>query len=271
MDKKEKKLNIGPTIITLVLIVTILVSATILYNLFTKPEEDVPKSSENTVLTDTDTNDKTVVVDSVEYKTETDELSFENTERNLTLTQYFERIVITDEGENFDKINAYIKKLSDNFISDAQENEAFVVDEEHTTYMMYTNIHQAEITKNSDGILSIKMTAVYYMGGTDTIDTYGLNFDLNTGELLAIETFLGMSKTDAKEYLAEESKKQITEEFNDDAEKIIDEYELENFNFYILKEAASGDQLYICYPQHKIAPGAAGAIIMEIPIPTTNE
>ena len=181
-------------------------------------------------------------------------------------TQYFEKVVITDEGENFEKINKLIQKQSDSFIADAKDNESFVKDEEYMSNMYYSNYCSAGIAKNSDGILSIKITRTWFMGGVSNVDSYGLNYDFETGEELNIASYLGMSKTETENYFKEESKKQIQEGFFDDAEKTIDGFSLSEFNYYL-----KDDSIFLCYSTYTLAPGAAGEIIMQIPLPDTKK
>ncbi len=255
---KSQKNYISIIIIFAVVAVLILCSI-VLYYLITKPAENPVKTSNN--------NDKPVIVeeefpDSVEYKIEKDELSFENTEQGLYLTQYFEKVVITDKGDNFKKINDHIQKHSDRFIDEAKENESFVEDEEYRSNMNYSNYCSASVTKNSDGILSIKITRVWFMGGVSNVDSYGLNYDLKTGEELNVANYLGMSKSETESYFKEESKKQIKEGFFEDAAQTIDNFTLADFNYYI-----KDNSIFLCYSTYTLAPGAAGEVIMEIPIP----
>ncbi len=253
---KQKK--IIPIIIIAVLVVTIIISAVVLYALINKPENEVPSSE----ATHTKEENEEEVIDSVNYKIEKEDVSFSNKEQNLNLSQYFEKVVILDEGENLQNINKLISNEAESFIKEAKENEAFVLDEKYAFDMRYTNHHSAHIAKNSDGILSIKMTTEWFMGGVANMDTYGLNYDLNTGEVLKLNEYLNMSKNETEELLKTESKKHIKDGYYENAEEIIDNYKLEDFSYYIANET-----IYLCYSTYTLAPGAAGAVIIEIDVP----
>lgn len=261
----ETKPNHAGKTVVFILIAIIVISAIVLFHLANKPETtpaDIPDEYTNA---EPETQAE-VIYDSAEYKTEKDDVSFDNHNSNLYLTQYFERIVLTDENEKFRNINALIKEKSDAFLAEAKENEAFTTDEKFITNMQYVNHHTANVTKNSDGIISIKMTATKFMGGVYNMDTYGLNYDLNTGEELSLTTVLDMSKNDALEYLREESKKQIGEGFYENAAEIIDNYKFENFSYYLQDGA-----IYLCYPTYTLAPGAAGSVVMRIENPADSD
>lgn len=253
---KQKK--IIPIIIIAVLAVTIIISAVVLFALINKPENEVPPSE--TTAEKEETSEE--AIDSVSYKIEKEDVSFSNKEQNLYLGQYFEKVVILDEGESFQNINKLISQEAESFIKEAKENEAFVLDEKYASDMRYTNHHSAHIAKNSDGILSIKMTTEWFMGGVANMDTYGLNYDLNTGEALKLNEYLKMSKTKTEEILKSETKKHIKDGYYENAEEIIDNYKLEDFSYYI-----SDGKLYLCYPTYTLAPGAAGAVIIETDVP----
>ncbi len=261
--KTNNKSTINTVTIAIGAIATAIIACSlVLYYLMTKPADE--PSKKNPAPKPLAVQEE--IPESVEYKIEKDELSFENTEQDLYLTQYFEKVVITDEGETFKKINALIQKQSDRFIDDSKENESFVKDESYMSNMHYSNYCSAAVTKNSDGILSIKMTRTWFMGGVSNIDSYGLNYNLKTGEELNIAEFLGMTKTETENFFKEESKKQIKEGFFEDAAKTIDNYSLSDFNYYI-----KNDSIFLCHSTYSLAPGAAGEIIMEIPIPSTPE
>ena len=250
-------------IIICLLSVLLIVCGVLLYYVTTTKNNGAEKSRDNSVQ-DGDTEEE--LVDSVDYTIERDDLSFENKERELYLTQYYEKVVITTKGKNFKNINSLIQKQSDRFLDEAKGNEYFVRDEEYISNMNYSNYCSAAVTKNSDGVLSIKMTRTWFMGGVSNIDSWGLNYDLTTGEELSISDYLGMSKSETEKYFKEESKKQIQDGFFEDAAKTIDSYVLEDFNYYL-----KNNSIFICYSTYELAPGVAGAIIMEIPIPTTNK
>ncbi len=255
----NKNIKIVPLIIICLLIISIIATSVVLFSFMNKSKK--LSATQHNLKKVTQKVDNSTI-ENVNYKIEKDDVSFYNKDRNLTLTQYFEKIIITDKGKNFDNINSEIQKESDKFIVQAKENEAFIADEGYASDMHYTNTHSAKVFLNNDGILSIKMVTQWYMGGVHNSDEYGLNFDLNTGKKLSIENILNMSRGDAEKYIKDESKKQIQEGFFDDAPKTIDSYNLNDFAFYL-----DDDYIYLCYPTYSLAPGAAGCITMKILIP----
>ncbi len=249
--------------ITLICIfsIAVIVAASLLIYLVNKPQETVVN---NIPVEETPREEVIPPIESAEYEIVRDDVSFDNAEKDLHVSQYFERVVLNDDNPNIDKINDEIQKYADKFILEAQENEAFVTDEEYITGRAYYNHASAEITKNSDGILSIKMTVSKYLGGVQNqMDYYGLSFDLNTGEKLDISEYLGMSRSDAEKFIKEETAKRLEDGYNT---KVLDNYKLDKFKYYL-----SDTHIFVCFDTYEIAPGAAGSVVVEIPVPAENE
>jgi len=248
------------TLIICILSISTLVCAGMLIYLVNKPEPVIVETPTPQIEEPGPIAEETC--ESVNFKIEKDDLSFENEERGLYLSQFFEKVVITDEGENFEKINLHIDEISNRFINDSKENEAFVRDEQYLNNMHYKNETTAKVTKNEDGVLSVKMTNVWFMGGVVNANTYGMNFDLNTGEELNLPEYLGLTKSETERLFKEESKNNIKEGYFENAAETIDGYSLEDFNYYL-----EGKNILLCYSTYELAPGAAGPIIMTIPVP----
>ena len=68
-------------------------------------------------------------------------------------------------------------------------------------YGPYVNYATAKVTNNSDGILSIKMTTDWHMGGVYNTNVYGLNYNLNTGEELKLTDVFSLSAGEIEDYL----------------------------------------------------------------------
>ncbi len=94
------------------------------------------------------------------------------------------------------------------------------------------------------------------------MDVYGINFDLNTGKKLNLSEYFSMSQSEAERYLKEAATAQIKEDYFEDAQKTIENYTLDDFVYYL-----QDNSIFLCFSTYELAPGAAGCIVMEIPVP----
>lgn len=207
-------------------------------------------------------------VSSANYTIERVDRSYYDSSGTLQLSQYFDKVVLTDSSDNASRINELITRESDEFLANAQGNIDMVV-EYPPYYGPYVNYATAEVTNNSDGILSIKMTTDWHMGGVYNTNVYGLNYNLNTGEELELTDVFSLSASEIESYLKSQTIEYMNSDpdrgwWNDDFQNawdIVNSKTLDEFDYYL-----QGDDIFICYPEYELGPGATGHVVIQSPI-----
>ncbi len=209
---------------------------------------------------------KTKELDAVQFTMEREDASVKDTDGNLILEAFYDRITITDKGDIAEKINAQLKEAGDVFMERAREAVAFA--EEMAPYgRVHKHYAKAEVVTNANGILSIRLIKNFYSGGMQDVDTItGMNFNLKTGEKLTLEDVFDMPEERVVEYLKNTTISHAEESGNmqlvSGVNALIGGYiSDEHFDYYI-----QGDVLYLCYPPDSFGPKSMGTIIVECPI-----
>lgn len=116
----------------------------------------------------------------------------------------------------------------------------------------------ASVVHNADGYISIHMTIDWFMGGVYNCDSYGLTYDLDTGEEAKVEDILGLPADEALEQLnglaCEHLKAYYGEALFTDPMDILEQYTLEDYAFYL-----ENGELVLTFSTYEFAPGAAGS------------
>ncbi len=205
-------------------------------------------------------------LDSVRYTIEREDASVKDEDGNYILQAFYDIVVINEEGEVADKINAQIQEAADAFMDEAREQYEFAA-EMAPFGRVFKHYAEAEVVTNENGILSIRLTENLYSGGEHEVDTIvGMNFNLQTGEKLTVEEIFDMPeekvvalfKTQTRNYASESGNHQLIAGVN----ALLDGYTTEeHFDFYI-----QGDVLYLCYIPDSFGPKSMGTTIVECPI-----
>lgn len=206
---------------------------------------------------------------SAEYTIQRDDASWYNGNGELKLSQYFDKVVLEPTNDKYVRINSLIQQESDNFLADADEQITFTKENPSPYDGWYSNYSDAVVTTNSNGILSIKTSYVWFMGGTVGYGDAGLNFNLNTGNVLSLTDVFAMNENEIEQYFKEQTKKYIADNpdkgwWNDtvqNAVSTVEAYTLEQFNYYI-----ENNNIYLCYPKYELGPGAMGPITVCCPV-----
>lgn len=187
----------------------------------------------------------------------------------LQLQHYYDNVVLDDDTPQAQSINRLIQQDCDEYCAAAQESVDFA--QQNPPYYegdYYRDYVEPTVTQNDDGILSIKMTNYWYMGGVANTLVAGLNFDLNTGEKLDLASLFSLSESATETYLKNQSINYINTHPDgywwDDAKATIMAYTLDDFNYYI-----EDNSVVLVYEQYELAPGAMGVI--EIACPIVND
>lgn len=206
---------------------------------------------------------------SVEYTIQRDDASWYNANGELKLFQYYDTVVLNPINDNCVKINNLIQQESDKFLADANEQISFTKENPLPYDGWYSNYSDSVVTTNSNGILSIKTSYVWFMGGVANYGDSGLNFNLNTGEILSLTDVFSLNKSEIEQYFKEQTKQYIADNpdkgwWNDEiqsAVSTVDAYTLDQFRYYI-----ENDNIYLCYPQYELGPGVMGPVTVCCPI-----
>lgn len=206
--------------------------------------------------------------DSADYTIERIDRSCYKPDGDLLLEQYYDKVVLEPVNENYVKINKLIDKYYNDLTAKADE----VINEAKTIKNIYNetfyNYYTADVTNNSKGILSICLTQNWYLGGVTDGGSYGLNFNLNKGEILSLTDVFSMSEYQIEQYFKEQVRKYFRDMTSNTMDSgiqsaidIVDSYSLDQFKYYI-----EGNMVYLSFAKYEIGPGAMGPVIVPCPI-----
>lgn len=120
---------------------------------------------------------------------------------------------------------------------------------------------RAEVTNNSGGIFSIRMTRDWYMDGVFNQDYTGMTFDLITGEQVQLARLSDLPEAEFEQQLKQivcaELAEYVDVLFQDPAE-VLETYALEDISFYIRE-----GELVLTFPTYTFGPGAMGPTVIK--------
>lgn len=117
-----------------------------------------------------------------------------------------------------------------------------------------------EVTCNSGDIFSVRMTREWYMGGVYNRDSYGMNFDLRTGEELTLNRLSDLPEEAFAAQLKQIICAELEESYDvltEDPAAVLQSWTLADFSFY-LEEG----ELVLTFPTYTFGPGAMGAAVI---------
>ena len=204
---------------------------------------------------------------SADYRVDRQDFSWYD-DGELKLLQYFDQVVLHGGSAQAEKINASLQERCDAF---AVEAPGFVAEVQANPPRFegeyYQNYYDAEIVKNIDDLLSVKMVFHWYMGGVANGGLEGMNYNLKTGDELKLSELFSMSDSDIARYLKDQSIYYINAHpeiyWWDDARSIVNAYDLDDFDFYL-----ENNNVVLIYDQYELGPGAIGYI--QVPCPIIN-
>ena len=200
--------------------------------------------------------------DSVSYEIQTEDKSYYDESGVMKVEFSYDMVVVQGDSAGITAINSIIEADAAAFLSyfteaDLAENAEYceILGDDACLFYTATPV----VTHNADGILSIQVYTDWWMGGVFNSNSYGMTFDLNTGEKLGIgdlfkgeDSALAMQiKDTAWEYLYGFYGTGLFE----DAYDTLYGLALEDFLFYI-----SEGELIVTFPTYMLAPGAAGSL-----------
>ena len=203
------------------------------------------------------------------FSTEKIDFSQSSDDGKSLLKFYYDKVVVGGGDEVSSNINKIIEKDGDEFMSNKEIVEYYNGMVSDKREDCYCNTAQSEVTCNSDGIFSVKMTTSWYAGGVFNGGYYGLNFDAKTGNQLGLGDIFDLTDEEICNYINDLTIAKLTENtllIDESVYETLEGYNISDYAFYI----QSGN-VYICYPTYELASGAAGPITVECPIIKKNE
>lgn len=169
----------------------------------------------------------------------------------------YDQIVLNGNTPAVQKINQQLNKDREIFLRPLSEDlKQNILSNAVYNPDSYYNTADAAVAFQSDSYLSICVSTNWYGGGVMTIDHYGLNFDLTTGNIATICMVTGMEWDSLKPML-----KQILADFRgrhfvipDDA---LEQFKMEELPFFI-----QNGEIMIAFPTYSVAVGAEGCVIV---------
>ncbi len=178
----------------------------------------------------------------------------------LRVEYSYNKIVLLNETEAAKAINAAIDQDAEAFLSKLSnedlKNAAQFPMIADGGYLWSTA--DSEVTNQSHGIFSIRVSMDWYMGGVGNLNYYGLNFDLTTGEPLVLTELFGMAEQELTKELKNRAWAYLSENCEDNmfegARDVLYDYTLDEFLYYF-----DDGELIITFPTYTLGYGAAGA------------
>lgn len=169
----------------------------------------------------------------------------------------YDQIALNGNTPAAQKINQQLNKDRENFLRPLSEDlKQNILSNAVYNPNSFHNTADAALAYQSPSYLSICVTTDWYGGGVRTIDHYGLNFDLTTGNKATICMVTGMEWDELKPML-----QKILAEFRgrhftipDDA---LEQFKMEDLPFFI-----QNGEIMIAFPTYSVAVGAEGCVIV---------
>lgn len=202
------------------------------------------------------------------YSIETVEDTLTNSKGETIAIISYEKLVLDGKTEAIKKINKSIKKdCTKNFREYKHRVFSYAKDyialNDQYYYQVYCNV-----TYNDNDVISLKMTWYWYAGGVSNSSSYGLTYDLKTGDKLELTDVVEGSSSKIKNKIVKATEKYINTINEDgwwsdnDIQTALDQiksYDLNDFEFFL-----KGKKVYICYDQYEILRSNFGGDIIGI-------
>lgn len=186
---------------------------------------------------------------------------------SVKLKQYYDLVQVSGNSDAARKMNEAIKADLNKYVQevmgclDLAQKLPPVQDN-----FYYKNTHDAEVTKNSGGQFSVKVSWDWFMGNLVDNGYVGFNFDSSTGEPLSLTDVFQMSEMETEKYI----KSCIIEYINTHSDypwspsvySIIQWYPLKDFKFFL-----EDNKVVIYFDEGELGSGALGAVAIPCEMP----
>lgn len=207
--------------------------------------------------------------ESADYKIVRNDHSWYDGSGQLKFLQYVDGIVLQDDTAAARKINASINSIVAKLSEGADENIT-MAQNNPPRYPgdYYRNYYDATVTKNIDGVLSIKWVGNWYLGGVSNDLYEGVTYDLHTGDKLNVSQLFSTSPATTERYI----KNKLIAYVNAHPDwpwwsdvksvyQIINDYPMQDFKFYV-----DGKDVVMMFDEYELGPGILGGVMVRIPI-----
>lgn len=209
-------------------------------------------------------NSEQEYIDTAEYELERVDNSIYDDEGNIAAKWYFDKLVIKNSSEAAEKINADAEAKCNEFFSEAGEEYIKESVEKYFTptdvsYSLFST-EDGEVTYNEAGIISVKNTSNWCMGGVGNRNFSGYTYDLNTGKLLELTDLLQGEEKDILATVKSLFWDAVVEHYEykslfNTALDGVENKQLCDYKFFV----GEGGELFLIVDTYEVAAGAAGA------------
>ena len=188
--------------------------------------------------------------------------SIRNANGDILVSREYYKVVLLGDDPACQSINELIEADCQLFLN---SDIGWTVEElEDVVESMYGfdalfNDANATVVHNGNGYISIRVSEGWFMGGVCNYNSYGLTYDLTTGEEAGIEDIMGLTPEEALTQLRVLAAEGLRNYYGEEGllvepETGLAEYSLEDFNFYL-----EGGELVLTFYTYEFACGAAGS------------
>ena len=216
------------------------------------------------------------------YSIKSVEASLTGDKGETIATISYQKPVLKGESKEVKLINQSIEKDCKRIFDEHKDNLFTYAQGDYNNrtadfpYELHYCTYGCEMTKNSNDIISFKITWKWYAGGVSSTDHYGLTYSLKTGKALNLTDVVAGSTSEIKKKVMTASKLYMTKHTEiwakDDIQIALDtinNYKTSDFKYYL-----KGTNAYICFDTYELAAGFAGSQIISIPtkgVPKINK
>lgn len=184
-----------------------------------------------------------------------------NENGDILVRKTYEQVVLLSDDPACQAINALIQADCDAFLADnpyiTVEDYEEQIEAGGYGYDAFRQTATATVVHNSNGLISIKIGADYFMGGVYNVNFYGFTYDLSTGEEAKLADVLDMPEEEALALVREVAAEGLTEYYGDalfgDPAEQLATYSLEHFLFFV-----DNGELVLAFSTYEFSYGAAG-------------
>lgn len=184
--------------------------------------------------------------------------SARNEDGSSGMDYWFDYVVLEGDSEAIRKINEYIYADAEVYMTKISDPSATMRDPANNTFIGYC-IAESHVTFFENGLLSINVNTDEYLGGnTSHADSYGLFFNLNTGEKAALVDLTGLDEQTLLPLLQDicwATLETYDYMLMDNAHATLMGMDLEDYDFYV-----RDGEIIIHFPKYQMTAGVVGAV-----------
>ena len=214
-----------------------------------------------------DTGEVPVTQDAVAYEIVEQDNSIRNDNGDILAKVTYEQVVLLGDAPAYAAINALIEQDCMDYLANSgayymtAEELQSMIDLNGMGYgSLYDSVY-ATVIHNADGILSIRLSVDWFMGGVHNTNHYGVTYDLRTGGVANVEDLLQMSEEEALDTLSALAYFGLKDYYGDalfgDPMDVLSGYTLDDYTYYV-----ENGELVLTFDTYEFAAGAAGAAII---------